>query len=65
MIIMFKKEITKSLPPRKINARDIALGIGRKATDIELEEYLDKPHGKSLPLKQAIEEIKKKFYSKK
>lgn len=44
--------------PRKLTSRDIALGIGRKATDEELEEYLDRPSGKSIPLKKAILQIK-------
>jgi hypothetical protein len=44
--------------PRKLTSRDIALGIGRKATDEELEEYLSRPSGKSIPLKKAILQIK-------
>jgi len=50
--------------PRKLTARDIALGIGRKATDEELEEYLNRPYGKSTPLKQAIAQIKEKLQKK-
>jgi hypothetical protein len=44
--------------PRKLTSRDIALGMGRKATDEELEEYLNRPSGKSIPLSQAISQIK-------
>jgi hypothetical protein len=50
---------------RKLSARDIALGIGRKATEEELEEYLNRPSGKSIPLKTAVEKIKKKMSGKK
>jgi hypothetical protein len=50
--------------PRKLTPRDIALGIGRKATDEELEEYLSRPYGKGTPLKKAIEQIKKKLQKK-
>lgn len=46
---------------RKLSARDMALGIGRKATDRELEEYLSRPQGKSIPLDKAIEQIKNKL----
>ena len=38
--------------------RDIALDIDRKATEDELEEYLSRPSGKSIPLKEAIAQIK-------
>ena len=44
--------------PRKLTSRDIALGIGRKATTEELEEYLHRPSGKSIPLHKAIAQIK-------
>lgn len=50
--------------PRKLTARDVALGIGRKATEEELEEYLDRPSGKSIPLKEGIEQIKVKLKKK-
>lgn len=46
--------------PRKLTARDVALGIGRKATEEEMEEFLSRAHGKSMPLKNAIENIKQK-----
>ena len=42
-------------------ARDIALGIGRKAIDEELDEYLSRPYRKSIPLKQAKSQIKEKL----
>ena len=45
----------------KLTARDIALGIGRKATKEELEEYLSRPYGKSISLVKAIAQIKKKL----
>ena len=50
--------------PRKLTARDIALGIGRKATDEELEEYLNRPYGKSVPLHKGIAQIKDKLQKK-
>lgn len=50
--------------PRKLTSRDIALGIGRKATDEELEEYLSRPYGKSIPLKEAVKQIKEKLQKK-
>lgn len=43
--------------PRKLTARDVALGIGRKATEEELEEYPSRPSGKSIPLKDGIAEM--------
>jgi hypothetical protein len=64
-----KEQKGSSLAPnnvsRKLSARDMALGIGRKATDEELEEYLDRPAGKSVPLKAAVAKIKKKLSGKK
>ena len=50
---------------KKLTARDIALGIGRKATDEELDEYLNRPYGKSMPLDKAIAQIKAKPKKKK
>ncbi|HRG88044.1 MAG TPA: hypothetical protein PLW44_03430 [Chitinophagales bacterium] len=50
--------------PRKLSARDVALGIGRKATEEEIEEYLYRPHGKTIPLKDGIEQIKAKLAKK-
>ena len=47
--------------PRKLSAREVALGMGRKATEEEIEEYLDRPHGKTIPLKNSIEQIKAKL----
>jgi len=47
--------------PRKLTSRDVALGIGRKATDEELEEHLGRPHGKSIPLAKAVAEIKNRL----
>ena len=62
-------EKTNSLAPnnvaRKLSTRDVALGIGRKATNEELEEYLNRPQGKNIPLKTGIEQIKKKLTAKK
>ena len=55
------KIIASSNVLRKFTARDITLGIGRKATEDELEEYLSRPSGKSIPLKEAIEQIKTKL----
>ncbi|MBS1623347.1 MAG: hypothetical protein JST83_04970 [Bacteroidetes bacterium] len=50
--------------PRQLTARDIALGIGRKATEEEIEEYLNRPHGKSIALTDAISSIKAKLQKK-
>jgi hypothetical protein len=50
--------------PRKLSAHDIALGIGRKATAKELEEYLSRPYGKSTPLRKGVKEIKRKLKKK-
>ncbi len=50
--------------PRKLTARDVALGIGRRATEEELEEYLSRPSGKSIPLKDAINQIKARLNKK-
>jgi hypothetical protein len=50
--------------PRKLTPRDMALGIGRKATEEELEEYLSRPHGKSTSLKTGIAQIKAKLLQK-
>ena len=48
-------------PSRKLSVRDVALGLGRKATDEELEEYLNRPSGNAVPLKKAITQIKSKL----
>lgn len=59
-----KLKVTGLVPtnvPRKLSARDVALGMGRKATEEEIEEYLDRPHGKTIPLKNGIEQIKAKL----
>jgi hypothetical protein len=56
--------LTGTNVPSKLTPRDIALGIGRKATDEELEEYLSRPYGKSIPLKQAVAQIKQKLQKK-
>ncbi|MCW3127662.1 MAG: hypothetical protein JWO03_3320 [Bacteroidetes bacterium] len=50
---------------KTLTVRDISFGIGRKATAKELGEYLDRPHGKSIPLRKAIDEIKQKLSQKK
>jgi hypothetical protein len=54
------EQLAPSNVQRKLTARDMALGIGRKATDMEIEEYLNRPSGKSIPLKHAISQIKAK-----
>ncbi|MBL0310516.1 MAG: hypothetical protein IPP77_12845 [Bacteroidetes bacterium] len=46
---------------RKLTARDVALGIGRKASEEELDEYLSRPPRESISLKQAIGQIKAKL----
>jgi len=50
--------------PRKLSVREVALGLGRKATDDELNEYLNRPHGAAIPLDKAVEIIKSKLQKK-
>jgi hypothetical protein len=43
---------------KKLTTRDVVLGIGRKATDEELEEYLNRERAESFkPLTQVRKEI--------
>jgi hypothetical protein len=60
-----KSSLAPNNVARKLSARDVALGIGRKATEEELEEYLDRPGGKNVSFKSAVEKIKKKLANKK
>ena len=55
------KDLAPSGIPRKLTARDLALGMGRKAKDEELEEYLNRPHGTAVPFDKAVERIKSKL----
>jgi hypothetical protein len=63
-----QQESSSDLAPnnvaRKLSAHDMALGIGRKATYAELEEYLSRPHGKAISLDNAVANIKKKLQQK-
>lgn len=43
---------------KKLTAHDLAFGIGRKATDEELEELLSRPKGKAKDIEQVRKEIK-------
>ena len=43
---------------KKLTNRDVIFGIGRKATKEELQEYLDRPVGKFVDLKTALNDIK-------
>ncbi len=43
---------------RKLTNRDVAFGIGRKATEEELQEYLERPVGKFKDAKDVLKEIK-------
>lgn len=43
---------------KKLTAHDLAFGIGRKATDEELEELLSRPKGKAKDAEQVRREIK-------
>ena len=45
-------------PHRKLSAHDVAFGIGRAATDEELQEYLSRPVGKFKDAKKVLKEIK-------
>ena len=43
---------------KKLSTRDAVLGIGRKATAEELEEYINRPRsGKFKPLEQVRKEV--------
>ena len=43
---------------KKLTSKDVALGIGRKATDDELREYLNRPRkGEFKPIDQVKEEL--------
>ena len=47
--------------PKKLTSQDLAFGIGRKASDEELKEFLNKPKaGKRKDALIALEEIKKR-----
>jgi hypothetical protein len=44
--------------PKKLTPRDAVLGIGRKATDDELQEYLNRPRKEEFkPIDKIREEI--------
>lgn len=43
---------------KKLTSHDLAFGIGRKATDEELEELLARPTGKGKDIEQVRKEIK-------
>ncbi|MEI6594709.1 MAG: hypothetical protein WCO28_04035 [Bacteroidota bacterium] len=41
-LFSFLKELGLGYTPKKITAKEAALGFGRKATDEELDEYLER-----------------------
>jgi hypothetical protein len=43
---------------KKLTTHDLAFGMGRKATDEELEELLSRPNGKGKDIEQVRKEIK-------
>ena len=43
---------------KKLTSHDLAFGIGRKATDEELEELISRPGGKGKDIEQVRKEIK-------
>lgn len=50
---------------RKLTPHDLAFGIGRKATDEELREMLDRAKtGKTVTAKELLEQITKKLADK-
>ena len=49
---------------RKLTTHDLAFGIGRKATDEELEELLSRPAGKGKDIEQVRKEIKEALKEK-
>ena len=50
---------------RKLTPHDLAFGIGRKATQEELQELLSRPSGKGKPIEEAIMGIKERLAAKK
>ena len=50
---------------RKLTPHDLAFGIGRKATDEEIKELLDRPQEKGIPMDEAIEEVKRRLAERK
>ncbi|MCX6198275.1 MAG: hypothetical protein NTY88_03505 [Bacteroidetes bacterium] len=54
--ILFSKK-----PVKKLTARDLAFGLGRKATAAELKELLARPTGKGKDVEQVRKEIKEKL----
>ena len=51
-------------PAKKLTAHDLAFGIGRKATDEELKELLERPVGKWKSIEEARKEIKENLKQK-
>ena len=50
---------------RKLTSHDLAFGIGRKATDEELRDLLDRTKSEpTIPLEEALEIIKKRLSQK-
>ncbi len=49
---------------KKLSAHDLAFGIGRKATEEELQELLSRKFVKGKQLKQVRDEIKEVLKSK-
>jgi hypothetical protein len=49
---------------KKLTSHDLAFGIGRKATDEELEELLSRPVGKGKDIEQVRVEIKESLKEK-
>ncbi len=45
-------------PAKKLTNRDVAFGIGRKATSEELQEYLERPVGKFQEAKEVLKDLK-------
>lgn len=51
--------------PKKLTSHDLAFGIGRKATDEELRELLNRPKtGERKDAMAALEEIKQRLSKK-
>lgn len=49
---------------KKLTPHDLAFGIGRQATDEELQELLSRPAGKGKDIEQVRKEIKESLKAK-
>ncbi len=50
---------------KELTAHDLAFGIGRKATKVELDELLQKPAGKNKSAKKVLADLKEHLTERK